>query len=164
MKAAFFAAVVAAAAVCMTGCGSTAKKDSKKTAEAAVTEQRELSEQTVIEQLPAADEFEKIPDDAVDAFNYSVSELKRVCPVKGKTKRLYGYVGEETVENADCYVFCVYDQKKDETFYVGKVAKTKADDRLYLYDENSGYELVENDDEPCWSETVTASYAAEITE
>ncbi|MBR1421994.1 MAG: hypothetical protein IJ571_00940 [Ruminococcus sp.] len=163
MKAASFVAVFVVAAVCLTGCGSSAKKSAKKTAEAAVTEQRELSEQVVIEQLPAADEFEKIPDEAIDAFNYSVSELKRVCPVEGKTKRLYGYVGEETVADADCYVFCVYDQKKDETFYVGKIAKTKADDRLYLYDESLGYEIIETDDEPRWSETVTASYAAEIT-
>ncbi len=157
MKASIVIALMAVASMIFTGCAkSSEKKSNVVVAEAA--EATQLDQKVVVEELPDKSEFEKIPDEAVDSFNSGVRKLSTYVPVEKKAKRLYGYVGIESVEGQDCCVFCVYDKKKNETLYVGKAACGLEGEEVYL-DTGAGYELIEFDETPSWAETVTETYA-----
>ncbi|MBR1563644.1 MAG: hypothetical protein IJ645_10620 [Ruminococcus sp.] len=158
MKAAILVAAAVMSVVCLGGCSSKEVKKAADKAVVAADAAEPVVEKNVITELPDKTEFVKIPNEAVDAFNFGVEELKAVCPVEKGFKRLYGYVGEEKVVDADCYVFCVYDQKKDETVYVGKIARAVDAEKLW-FDNGSGYEFIETERVPEWSETVTETYA-----
>ena len=158
MKAAILVAAAVMSVVCLGGCSSKEVKEAADKAVVAADAAEPVDEKNVITELPDKTEFVKIPNEAVEAFNFGVEELKNVCPIDKGFKRLYGYVGEEKVENADCYVFCVYDQKKDETIYVGKIARAVEAEKLW-FDNGEGYKLIETEKSPAWSETVTETYA-----
>ena len=158
MKAAIIVAAAVMSVVCLGGCSAKNVKKAADKAVVAADAAEPVAEKNVITELPDKTEFVKIPNEAVEAFNFGIEELKNVCPIDKGFKRLYGYVGEEKVENADCYVFCVYDQKKDETLYVGKIARAVEAEKLW-FDNGEGYELIETEKSPAWSETVTETYA-----
>ncbi len=158
MKAAIIVAAAVMSVVCLGGCSAKNVKKAADKAVVAADAAEPVVEKNVITELPDKTEFVKIPNEAVEAFNFGVEELKNVCPIDKGFKRLYGYVGEEKVENADCYVFCVYDQKKDETLYVGKIARAVEAEKLW-FDNGEGYKLIETEKSPAWSETVTETYA-----
>lgn len=133
---ALLTAIFTAAAMC--SCGSSGKSDSdsskKSETTTAVTTVAEEEVTTETFTLPSKETFAQIPDEAAESFDYVIEAVKKSHPteVKGST-RLYGYLGEEDVNDSKCYLFAVYDKKKDVHTEVATVAVTEDSSELYVY-------------------------------
>lgn len=161
------------AAFSFSACGKSAEKteDNVNLANTAVTttesvEVEAVEEPEAVSSLPDKSTLEKIPDEAVDSFDYVVETIKVIYPQQEDSKRLYGYMGVETVNNKDCYVFVIYDQANDVHTKVATIAIETDSDKMYSLDEenNSYSELDVPDDsssqtEEEWADKITASFA-----
>ncbi len=115
--------------------------------------------------LPSRETFAKVPDEASQSFDYVIRSVKKTYPVteKGAT-RLYGYLGEEDINECKCYIFAVYDKKEDVHTEVATVAVTEDSSEIYVYNsELSVYESLETSEndsssnEYHWAETANTS-------
>lgn len=139
---------VLAACLVLGGCSSSETDKNQKNVE--VTN-NEVSDTDILgdeddaesSSVPDKPTFSKIPDEAVGAFDYMINSTKKIFTQESK-KRSYGYIGEEKIENKDCYAFEIYDLNDTESLKIATVAVTKEADKVYLYNENTEkYEIIE---------------------
>lgn len=107
--------------------------------------------------------FEKLPDEAVDSFNYVADAVKELFDNEGGDW-MYGYKGTGKIDNSQCYIFAVYTYKDDVHIKLGTVAKTVYGSDLYVLNETTGeYEKTQLPDdsssESTWAETETLAFA-----
>lgn len=154
-------------------CGKSAGKteDNVNLANTAVTtaesvEDENEKESETVSSLPDKNTLEKIPDEAVESFDYVVETAKVIYPQHEGSKRLYGYMGVEAVNNRDCYVFVIYDQADDLNTKVASIAIETDSDKMYSLDkETNSYSELEVPDESSseaeekWADKITASFA-----
>ncbi len=161
MKKRMLTAVVLAAVIVMAGCGKTEKKTEKVNNEPAVTEAEESRPEG---------EFEKLPDEALEAFDSLTVELKDIFP-DTKGKLMYGYTGEQLIDTEsgekDCYIFDYYTYKKKVYTKIATVAMDKESKMVYLFDEADGTfseAETEQNEEKKWCETATPALAAAVSD
>lgn len=143
-------ALFTAAVMCSCGSVESEKKSSNKSPKNnVVTTAPEEEGSTETFTLPSRETFAKVPDEASQSFDYVIKSVKKSYPVseKGAT-RLYGYLGEENINECKCYIFAVYDKQKDVHTEVATVAVTEDSSEIYVYnDELSVYETLEAPDD-----------------
>lgn len=159
-------AICAAAVMCSCGSVNSDKKSSEKAEKSdVVTVAPDDEAVTETFTLPSRETFAKVPDEAAQSFDYVIKSVKKSYPVseKGST-RLYGYLGEEDINECKCYIFAVYDKKKDVHTEVATVAVTEDSSEIYVYNnELSVYEALETpeddstDSEYHWAEDNSSS-------
>lgn len=159
-------ALSTAAVMCSCGNVNSDKKSSGKTEKAeAVTTAPDDEAVTETFTLPSRETFAKVPDEASQSFDYVIKSVKKSYPVteKGAT-RLYGYLGEEDINECKCYIFAVYDKKEDVHTEVATVAVTEDSSEIYVYNnELSVYETLETSEEDSavseyhWADGETSS-------
>ncbi len=137
------------AAAVMCSCSNSTEKDSSSkgsaASENAVTEAPEESASTETFTLPSRETFAQLPAEAEESFDYVIQAVKKSHPSEEKgSKRLYGYLGVEEINDCSCYLFAVYDEKKDVHTEVATVAVTEDSSELYIYNSDTlTYEVLE---------------------
>lgn len=107
--------------------------------------------------------FEKLPDEAVDSFNFVADSVKELF-VNDGGEWMYGYKGTGKINNSGCYIFAVYTYKDDIHTKLGTVAKDISSNDLFVLNEATGEyvkaELSEdNSHEAAWAETETLAFS-----
>lgn len=159
-------ALSAAALMCSCGSVDSDKKSAEKAEKSdVVTTAPDDEAVTETFTLPSRETFAKVPDEAAQSFDYVIKSVKKSYPVseKGAT-RLYGYLGEEDINECKCYIFAVYDKNDDVHTEVATVAVTEDSSEIYVYNnELSVYEALETpeddstDSEYHWAEDDSSS-------
>lgn len=167
MKKLMIVAALIISTAAFAGCGNdnSGKNENTNLANTDVNITESSTEKEAESSLPDKTEFEKIPDEAVDSFDYMVEATKKIY-IQETSKRFYGYIGTETVENDECYVFELYDVEDSLNEKVATVAVSKNAETIYVYNERSEeYSVLEvpedssSQTESQWSDSVTASFA-----
>ena len=167
MKKLMIVAALIISTAAFAGCGNdnSGKNENTNLANTDVNITESSTEKEAESSLPDKTEFEKIPDEAVDSFDYMVEATKKIY-IQETSKRFYGYIGTEIVENDECYVFELYDVEDSLNEKVATVAVSKNAETIYVYNERSEeYSVLEvpedssSQTESQWSDSVTASFA-----
>ncbi|MGN0594497.1 MAG: hypothetical protein ACI4I6_05015 [Hominimerdicola sp.] len=166
------AALIISSAV-FTGCGNQNSDNNGNNANLANTDINTVSEVDDEEEessLPDKTSFEKIPDEAVESFDFMVESTKKIY-IQETSKRLYGYVGSDIVNGIECYIFELYDVEEKVNEKVASVAVTKNAEKIYVFDEitQKYTELKIPEDsssltESQWCDEVTASFAEYLSD
>lgn len=137
-KVTVFAALMLCAAVfcsCGAANGSSAaakeNTDVTTTVQTAAPDDENVTTETFT--LPSKETFAQIPEDAEQSFDVVIKAVKASYPAENKTKRLYGYLGEEEVNDCQCYIFAVYDKNKDVHTEVATVAASVDGSSIFVY-------------------------------
>lgn len=142
MKKALILSILAAAVMSFAGCNGQVQSTGDKNTNLANTNVASSADSSSADKtessLPDKSTFEKIPDEAVDSFNSTISASKKLYPESESGKRLYGYVGDKIVNKSDCYVFVIYDVMDNVNTKVATLAKSKATSLLYVLNEETG--------------------------
>lgn len=105
--------------------------------------------------------FDKIPDEAVESFNYVTEQAKVLFP-EADGEWMYGYKGTSKIGKAECYIFAVYTYKDEIHTKVGTVAKNIKNDDIYVLNETTGEysksELSDEKGQMSWAETETLAF------
>ena len=135
--------ILAAAAIMtftMTGCSGAAQKsekDVKNTAEKA--QAAEESTTTSSFSIPGREAFTQIPEGAEGAFDKVIDAVDSAFPKEKKSShRLYGYMGQQEINDVSCYVFAVYDKDGDDVETQVTTAAISVDgQQVFTYDEQT---------------------------
>ena len=120
--------------------------------------QNEGDEQSVLD----GETFEKLPDEAVDSFNYVAEAVKELFDDEGGSW-MYGYKGMGTIEGSPCYIFAIYSYKDEVHTKLGTVATSVDSNDLYVLDETTGEYVKaqlsdDSTEELSWAETETLAF------
>ena len=120
--------------------------------------QNEGDEQSVLD----GETFEKLPDEAVDSFNYVAEAVKELFDNEGGSW-MYGYKGTGTIEGSPCYIFAIYSYKDEVHTKLGTVATSVDSNDLYVLDETTGEYVKaqlsdDSTEELSWAETETLAF------
>lgn len=142
MKKALVLSILAAAVMTFTGCNGKVQSTVDKNTNLANTNVASSADSSSADKtessLPDKSTFEKIPDEAVDSFNYVINASKKLYPETESGKRLYGYIGDKVVNKSDCYIFVIYDVMDNVNTKVATLAKSKATSLLYVLNDETG--------------------------
>lgn len=133
---------------------------------AAVESAENLSDNSVaVEEVSASvldgEVFDKLPDEAIDSFNFVADKAKDIFP-EAEGEWMYGYKGVQNIGKTPCYVFVVYTYADKTHVKEGTIAKSRNSDELFVLDEVSGeYTSVSlaQEENTSWANTQTLAFA-----
>ena len=172
MKKLIVLTAIVCAAISLVSCGKTNSSENVNLANTEVTSSvttENTEEDETVSSLPDKTTFEKVPDEAVDSFNYMIETTKKIY-TDTNGKRLYGYIGVETISNKSCYIFAVYEENDGVHTAVATVGVEPNSLKIYALDEQTQkFALLDvpadSDDESqaAWADVVTDSFAGYLS-
>lgn len=105
--------------------------------------------------------FDKLPDEAVDSFNYVTEQSKKIF-ANADGEWMYGYKGTSKIGKDECYVFVVYTYKDKTHVKEGTIAKNSKNNDLYVLNETTGEyvksEIPDDGNKTSWASTETLAF------
>ncbi len=150
MRSIVLLAVTAAVALASCGGSTGSKTQAAKQTSAVTTDAETSSASTETFTIPERDTFAEIPEGAEQSFDMVMDAVNKSYPNDEKgSHRLYGYMGEEQIDEEKCYIFAVYDRKKDVHTEVATAAVNEDSSKVYVYNEDTmTYQLLDIPEEP----------------
>lgn len=145
--------------VALAGCGkSNSKYENVNLTNSNVQEEKDKNDTS---SSPSKADFQTVPDEGEKALD-QVVEVAKESFKDSKGKLMYGYQGEQKINNVECYIFTVYSGDNDTYTELGTFAVVKKTDALYqLNKDTNKFEIVEQeaDKTSSWADTQTESFA-----